>query len=120
MPKQSTMRSVRSHPGATLSMTPWQESVHIFRNLKKRPSKKLQQQKRVLEGQSDEVEFFGKDGLSMFGGTIAKGFLFEYLADKPEPKATGNLFCILDEEDEFDFVPEEVGWDTNWSTQFAQ
>jgi len=93
--------------------------------MKKRPSKKkLQRQQRVLERQSDEIEFFGQDGPSLFGGTIAKGFLFEYLADKPGPDADRDPFCILDEQEggdgEFDFVPSAGGWDTNWSTQFAR
>lgn len=105
-----------AHPGSSLTLTPWQECVQIIRNLRRRDNKKLQQQKLVLEGQSEEVEFLGANGESIYGGTVAKGFLFDYLADKPEPSA--NPFCILDDDDDFDFVPE-VGWDTNWSARLA-
>mmetsp|Transcript_23585 Transcript_23585/g.57818 ORF Transcript_23585/g.57818 Transcript_23585/m.57818 type:complete len:140 (-) Transcript_23585:354-773(-) len=116
--KQFIMRAV-GHPGSALTMTPWQECVQIIRNLRRRDNKKLQRQKCVLEGQAEEVEFLGTDGKSMYGGTVAKGFLFDYLADKPEPSTTQNPFCILDDDDAFEFVPE-VGWDSNWSTRASQ
>ncbi|KAL3937489.1 MAG: hypothetical protein SGBAC_007426 [Bacillariaceae sp.] len=114
------MRAVVGHSaGSTLTMTPWQECVQIICNLTRRGNKKLQKQKLVLEGQSEEVEFLGTDGQSNYGGTVAKGFLFDYLADKPEPSATAqNPFCILDEDDDLDFV-SEIGWDTNWSARVA-
>jgi hypothetical protein len=113
----SIMRAV-AHRGSSLTLTPWQECVQIIRNLRRRDNKKLIQQKRVLEGQSEEVEFLKTDGESIYGGTIAKGFLFDYLADKPEPSTIQNPFCILDDDDDFHFVPE-VGWDTNWSARVA-
>jgi hypothetical protein len=85
-------------------------SLSSVRSNKKRKARP----QRVLQAQSDQVEFVGKDGISLYGGTIVQGFLFEYLADKPEV-TNRSKFCIMDDDDD-DFVAEE-GW--GWSTRVA-
>jgi hypothetical protein len=89
--------------------------MHMVRSLSSgRSNKKHKARQRVLQEQSDQVEFVGKDGSSLYGGTIVPGFLFEYLADKPEV-TNRNQFCIMDDGDD-DFVAEE-GW--GWSGRVA-
>jgi hypothetical protein len=90
--------------------------MHMVRSLSSGRSNKKRKARpqRVLQEQSDQVEFVGKDGSSLYGGTIVRGFLFEYLADKPEA-TNRNQFCITDDDDD-DFVAEE-GW--GWSGRVA-
>lgn len=89
--------------------------MDVIRSLKSRSNKKREKNRpqRVLQEQSDEVEFIGEGERSLYGGTIVQGCLFEYLADKPEVTASSH-FCI-DDDDE-DFMPEE-GW--GWSGRVA-
>eukprot|EP00980_Cylindrotheca_fusiformis_P020236 scaffold7316_cov123-Cylindrotheca_fusiformis.AAC.11 len=91
----STIKSRSSH-ASSLNMTPWQECMLIIKSLKTRrhtKKRKTLPAQRVLQAQSDEVDFLGQGE-----SNDAQGCLFEYLNDKPEPTEQ-NLFRIGDDED---------------------
>lgn len=97
---QKTSSPTHPQECQAIPLKPWQECIQVIRNLRQKEKKQLQQQEHILEVQSEEVEFLRTNGESNDGGSI-NGLLFDYLADKPEPSTTQNLFSILDDGDEF-------------------
>jgi hypothetical protein len=85
----------------------------MIRSLDKKSKNKRKNPNNVLQKQESQVEFLDKDGGSLYSGTIVKGFLFDYLADKPEVNKERPKFCILDEDE--DGVPPEESWGSSWS-----
>lgn len=111
----------------SMKLTPWQECCELIRSFdrKRKLKRRIGPRKAaegVLKGQSDEVEFIQKDGQTLYSGTIAQGFLFDYLADHTDDKKKVEeeeqeriKFCILDDDDE----GREENWQSNWSGRVA-
>ena len=125
----SNIRGERRHD-SSMKLTPWQECCELIRSFdrKRKLKRRIGPRKAaegVLKGQSDEVEFIQKDGQTLYSGTIAQGFLFDYLADHTDDKKKAEeeeqeriKFCILDDDDDDDEGREE-NWQSNWSGRVA-
>ena len=126
--------SESSRSTTTTMITPWQECCQLIRSFdRKRKLKRWKVPRKappqvILNGQSDQVEFIENKGQALYSGTIAQGFLFDYLADhhdpprsydndnerKSEPPNEMLNFCILDDDE----IMEE-NWQPNWSGRVA-